>query len=76
MRPPLLPCACGPGSLRASLLGGGRSASTLYSSLSKLCLVSPEGPEPRELPGVGDDASGNASLGGWRGGEEARGASR
>lgn len=69
----------GPGSLCASLLGGGRSASTVYSSLSKLCLVSPGGAEPREppeLPGGGEGARSAKSLGGWRGGEEARGASR
>ena len=69
----------GPGSLCASLLGGGRSASTVYSSLSKLCLVSPGGAEPREppeLPGGGEGARCAKSLGGWRGGEEALGASR
>ncbi|XP_025782258.1 TRIO and F-actin-binding protein [Puma concolor] len=57
VRPPLP--HWGPGSLCASLLGGGRSASMLYSSLSKLCLVSPGGAEPREppeLPGGGEDA--------------------
>lgn len=69
----------GPGSLCASLLGGGRSASMVYSSLSRLCLVSPGGAEPREppaLPGGGEEARRARSLWGWRGGEEARGASR
>lgn len=78
VRPPLLPGARA-GSLWASLLGGGRSASTVYSSLSRLCLVSPGGTEPREplqLPGGGEGARSARSLGGWRGGEEARGASR
>jgi hypothetical protein len=78
VRPPLLPCAWGPGSLWASLLGGGRSASMVYSSLSRLCLVSPGGAGLREpeLPGGGEGAKSPRSLGGWRGGEEARGASR
>lgn len=50
----------------------------VYSSLSKLCLVSPGGAEPREpeLPGGGEGARRPTSLGGWRGGEDALGASR